>query len=101
MTKHCTSPLWRFSLKSTCAVITSLTGTLASNIARGSSLQVAVKNALYCATHSVQHPGAQKSYACSQDIPKEFRPPALSEFVFDKKWVLDSASDDELVSKSI
>lgn len=100
MTKHCHPLLVMYSNIHLFGDNVSLTGTLASNIARGSSLPVAVKNALYCATHSVQHPGAQKSYACAKDIPIEFRPPALSEFVFNKKWVLDSASDDELVSKS-
>ena len=97
-----TTPLFlQISLILTVVLTIGHAGTLASNIARGSSLQIAVKNALHCATHSVQFPGAQKSYAHYQEIPEEFRPPAFSEFVFNKKWVLDSASDEELVSKSI
>jgi hypothetical protein len=69
-------------------------GTLASSIARGSELESAVRNALHCATHSVQHTGAQKSYAFLADVPKEFHPPQRSAVAFDKKIALQLLSDE-------
>ena len=74
-------------------------GTLASSIARGSELEVAVRSALYCATHSVQHTGAQKSYAFLAEVPKEFQPPSRNEVGFDKNIALQSRSDG--VSRSL
>ena len=70
-------------------IITSTTlGTLGSNIARGCSIENAVRNALYCATVSVQSSGAQKSYARLRNIPEDFRPPKYSELRHDKREIL-------------
>jgi hypothetical protein len=52
-----------------------------------------VRNALHCATHSVQHTGAQKSYAFLADVPKEYHPPSRSDKAFDKNIALQSRSD--------
>lgn len=53
----------------------SFIGTLASYIARGTSLKTAIKRALYCASQSVTRKGSQKSYSFLDDINAEFRPP--------------------------
>ena len=52
----------------------SFIGTLASNLARGSSLVQSVKNALHCASISVTRAGAQKSYARLEEIDEKYRP---------------------------
>ena len=65
----------------------SFIGTLASNLARGSTLLQAVKNALHCASISVTRPGAQKSYVRLEEIDEKYRPMVLSNTSppFDKK----------------
>ena len=49
-----------------------------------------MKNALHCATISVQSSGAQKSYARLMSIPEEFQPPAYSDAKYDKYDILSS-----------
>ena len=71
----------------------SFIGTLASNLARGATLLLAVRNALHCATISVTRVGAQKSYATLQEIPIDYLPPPLPPaesgiLAFDKEVIL-------------
>lgn len=69
-----------FQTTSVCAVDTvgagdSFIGTLALNIARGSSLSDAIIRAIGCASDSVTRPGAQCSYPVLGDLPLHLIPP--------------------------